>query len=202
MIGLALLLLLGGPPARDNPSGVLARTKGKDVSALLAPGFRIISQLNVDVAPAPGAERVALVGELGDAGAVSAVALVVAESTAAGVRVLASGPLATSAMYSVNVGPATLDLDGDGRFELPVEAAAGEGERAVAETTWYAVRGERVVPIYTLMRRRWVDGAVETRRLESVAGRVIETVERRGAPPARLQLQFTPAGFRLVDWQR
>ncbi len=196
--------------ATDSPD-LAAKQRAKDVAGVLAPGHRVISQLNADVSSEAGVERVVLVGAVGEAGHVAAVGLLVVAPVKDGVSVVAAGLLDTNDAYAVTLAQANLDLDGDGVVEIAVEATAGEGARGIAETTWYRLESadhepagrpssRKVSALYTLVRRRTVMGQTETRRLVRVGGRLREEVERKGAPPRSLDVLATPTGFRVVDW--
>jgi hypothetical protein len=165
------LLALAAPP-------YFQRTTGTELGAMVTRGVKVVSQLPIDVVGTPAAERVVLLGQTGPDGVVSAVGVAVLD-TSSGLRVLGSLRLPTNTSYSITFGSTPVDLDGDGKVEIPLDTVASEpGLFRFEETLYVRMCGDALRVVYTLAREIDRPPRREARSVKVVGLGVIEETIR------------------------
>ena len=178
------------------------RDAGTDLAAMVSPGVNVISQILLDLTGSPEPERVVLLGRPGADGVVVAEGLAALTSGKA-IRVLGSLALPTNAAYSLTLGSRPIDLDGDGRVEVPVHAIAGDAQVGRFEDTLYiSLRTGGLAVIYTLAALAERAGVRTTRTVTVTApGHLREEVRVRSSAresASATELVFEPESGRFT----
>ena len=176
MIILALLVGAAFPTA----DGLLARSEGARVQDLLAPAHRPMEQRDLDVAGAPGRERVVLVGRPDPAGTLVAVGLVVCARRSGRWHALGATRFTWNPAYETVLSEVQADLDGDGLVDPAVDERAAGGGIRVEGTSFYRLAAGKLAVIHRSVRRFEGRGRSVHRTLRIVPGRIVETVAETG----------------------
>ena len=167
-------LLLAVAPLCVAGDGFLAQKQASTVSGLLAPGYQVLEQRDVDLDGDRRLERVVLVGRTRRDGATLAAGLAVVSLPSP--VVLASAALPTNGAYEFALGDQHLDLDGDGKAELSVDEHVAGGGQSAAGRTWWRFAGGALTEVHHTTLTAEYDGRKETRTLKVQPGGVL--VER------------------------